>query len=75
MITRPTDDAAYFHVRAIEEQLAAQRATCAAARERHDEMAAVYRFREMLARSSSSGTPTFTRIESEPAPAPAVKAA
>jgi hypothetical protein len=46
---RPGDDAGYFHARAIEEQTAAQRATCAAARHRHEEMAAMYRFKEMFA--------------------------
>jgi hypothetical protein len=50
-IQRPFDDAGYYHARAIEEQIAAQRATCAEARERHDEMALVYRFKELLSRS------------------------
>jgi hypothetical protein len=51
MILRPTDDADYFHVRAIEEQTAAQRATSAAARGRHDELAMMFRFREHLVRT------------------------
>jgi hypothetical protein len=49
VVKRPRDDLGYFHARAIEEQAAAQRATCAAARSRHEEMAAMYRFKEMFA--------------------------
>ena len=39
------DDASYFRRRAVQEQVAAQRATCDAARRCHDELAAAYRFR------------------------------
>lgn len=52
MIARPTDEADYFHVRALEEQAAALRAACPEARNRHDELAAMYRFRESLVRTS-----------------------
>lgn len=48
MGVRPSDDASYFRARAIEEQIAAQTATCAAARLRHDELAAMYRFRQAM---------------------------
>ena len=41
-----SNDAEYFHDRAIEEQVAAQLATCPEARRRHDELATMYRFRE-----------------------------
>lgn len=45
------DDLRYFRRRALEEQLAAQQAACEAARHRHDELAAMYRFRvSMLSR-------------------------
>jgi hypothetical protein len=46
MIVRATTEADYWHARALQEQAAAQRATSEAARERHDELAAMYRFRE-----------------------------
>ena len=39
------DDAEYYRRRALQEQLAAQTAACAAARQRHDELAAMYGFR------------------------------
>ena len=42
------DDADYYRRRALQEQIAAQKATCAAARERHDQLAAMYRFRALM---------------------------
>jgi hypothetical protein len=42
------DEARYFRRRALQEQLAAQNATCTVARERHDELAAMYRFRAAM---------------------------
>jgi hypothetical protein len=42
------DDANYFRRRALEEQVAAQFATCKVARDRHDELAAMYRFRAAM---------------------------
>lgn len=42
------DDADYFARRAIEEQAAAQKAASDIARERHEEMAAIYRFRSAM---------------------------
>jgi len=42
------DDAAYYRKRAIDEQVAAQNATCEAARERHEELATMYRFRAAM---------------------------
>ena len=41
-------DAGYYRRRALQEQLAAQTATCAAARQRHDELAAMYGFRAAI---------------------------
>lgn len=38
-------DTTFYRRRALQEQVAAARATCAAARERHDELAAMYWFR------------------------------
>ena len=66
MARRPSDDADYYHARAIEEQVAAERATCAAARDRHDEMAAMYRFREVLARRRPHGWDEEVREDSRP---------
>lgn len=43
------DDASYFRRRALQEQIAAQKATCEAARNRHDQLAAMYRFRAFAA--------------------------
>ena len=43
-----TDEADYYRRRALQEQIAAQKATCAAARERHDQLAAMYRFRALM---------------------------
>lgn len=56
-MTRPitSSDSAYFRERAVEEDLAANGARCAAARERHEEMADMYRFRvSMLKRDLPS---------------------
>lgn len=39
------DDDSYYGRRALEEQVMAERATCDAARECHDQLAAMYRFR------------------------------
>ena len=48
------DDESYYRGRATEEQIAAQNATSRAAREVHDQLAAMYRFRvAMLSRSPS----------------------
>jgi len=47
-LTGKPDDSAYFRRRAVEEQVRAQLSTCAAARERHDELAAMYRFRAAM---------------------------
>lgn len=42
------DDAEYYRRRALQEQLAVQNATCAAARQRHDELATLYGFRAAI---------------------------
>lgn len=42
------DDISYFRRRALQEQVAAQKASCEAARKRHDELALIYRFRVMM---------------------------
>jgi hypothetical protein len=42
------DDASYFRRRALQEQVAAQRASCEAARLRHEELATMYRFRAVM---------------------------
>ena len=45
---RVDGDADYYRRRAMQEQIAAQKATCAAARERHDQLATMYRFRALM---------------------------
>ena len=40
-----TDDESYYRARALQEQIASRNATSEAARERHDQLAAMYRFR------------------------------
>lgn len=42
------DDSAYYRQRAFQEEQAARDATCAAARERHQELASLYGFRASL---------------------------
>lgn len=42
------DDADYYRGRAIQEQIAAQKATCVQARNSHDQLAAMYRFRALM---------------------------
>lgn len=42
------DDAEYYRTRSLQEQVAAQKATSEAARESHDQLAAMYRFRAMM---------------------------
>jgi len=48
------EEAAYCRDRAIQEQVAAQNATCNPARERHEELAAMYRFRAAMLTSRPS---------------------
>lgn len=42
------DDFAYYRKRARQEQIAAQKATCKAARDRHNQLAAMYHFRASM---------------------------
>ena len=42
------DDATYFRRRALQEQIATQVATSKVARDRHDELATMYRFRAAM---------------------------
>lgn len=44
----PTGEADYLRARAVQEQVAAQKAASEAARDRHDQLAAMYRFRAMM---------------------------
>jgi len=49
-----TDNESYYRNRALQEQVAAQNATCAPARQVHDQLSAMYRFRVvMLSRGPS----------------------
>ena len=43
-----TDDESYYRARALQEQIASRNATSEAARERHDQLAAMYRFRAAM---------------------------
>lgn len=43
-----TDDDSYYRARALQEQVAARNATSGVARERHDQLAAMYRFRAAM---------------------------
>lgn len=56
------DEAGYFWRRAIEEQVATQKATCSSARQRHAELSAMYRFRSaMLSKGARSWSDTDRR--------------
>lgn len=56
------DDFSYYRHRAIQEQLAAQKASCEPARRRHDELATLYRFRAaMLSRPPEQWTDVFEK--------------
>ena len=58
------DDAAYYQERAIQEQVAAQKAKCDAARMRHSELATMYRFRAaMLTTHPSSWADQLSETE------------
>jgi hypothetical protein len=63
------DDASYYRRRALQEQVAAARANCQAARDRHDKLATMYRFRSaMLTQRPESWADVLKReLESEPA--------
>jgi len=59
------DDSRYFRARALQEQIAAQKATTAAARRSHDQMAAMYRFKAcMLADPLAADVKAFDRGQS-----------
>ena len=55
----------YFAKRAREEQAAAERATCAVARERHEELADMYRLRARIASDDLSGLSVKVPARSE----------
>lgn len=42
------DDAGYYRARALQEQVAAQKANCEAARKSHDQLAMMFRFRALM---------------------------
>ena len=44
----PEDDANYYRRRALEEQIAGQKATCGRAQHCHEQLAAMYRFRAAM---------------------------
>lgn len=49
------DASRYYRARAIQEQVAAQKATSQAARKRHEELATIYRFRAAMLPDEPSG--------------------
>lgn len=53
------DDASYFRSRALQEQIAAQEAKSEGARSCHDQLAAMYRFRAMMALSQARFKPVI----------------
>ena len=54
---RVDGDADYYRRRAMQEQIAAQKATCEAARECHDQLAAMYRFRALMGSAECESGP------------------
>jgi hypothetical protein len=70
--TAALSDVDYYRRRAIQEQVAAQKAACPTARKLHDELAAMYRFRvSMLSNAwAEAGVGiALQRISRAPAPA------
>jgi hypothetical protein len=59
------DDASYCRRRAVQEQVAAQSATCDAARFRHQELSEMYRFRAVML--SEGPESWFDEVKQEPA--------
>jgi len=59
------DDADYYRGRAIQEQIAAQKARCEQARKSHDQLAAMYRFRALMLADepASAAEPVRIRVE------------
>lgn len=57
------DDAIYFRERAVQEQVAAQKATCEAARLRHEELATMYRFRAAMLTTHPSSWAEYLTTE------------
>ena len=54
---RPDDNVEYFRARALQEQVAAAKAKSPEARDRHDELAMIYRFKVAML---STGPDTWT---------------
>jgi len=57
------NDAIYFRERAVQEQVAAQNATCEAARLRHEELATMYRFRAAMLTTHPSSWAEYLATE------------
>jgi hypothetical protein len=51
------ENASYYRSRALQEQIAAQQATCTEARHRHDQLATMYRFRALMDEPLSEPNP------------------
>ena len=59
-----TDDESYYRARVVEEQIASRNAASEAARERHDQLAAMYRFRVAMVSSGPSQWADVLNVES-----------
>lgn len=58
-------DATFYRRRALQEQVAAARASCEAARDRHDELAAMYRFRLAMVETKPECWADIYRVDRE----------
>lgn len=54
----PKDDASYYRRRALEEQIAGQKAACDTARHCHEQLAAMYRFRAAMLSKAPGYSPS-----------------
>jgi hypothetical protein len=68
-VGRIKDDAVYYGRRALQEQVSARRASCAAARDRHDELASMYRFRVAILSTRSKHWADVCRSDASVEPA------
>jgi len=57
------NDAIYFRERAVQEQVAAQNATCEGARLRHEELTTMYRFRAAMLTTHPSSWAEYLATE------------
>lgn len=63
----PEDDASYYRRRALEEQIAGQRAASGPAQHCHEQLAAMYRFRASMLSKPAEYAPDALQPLEEPA--------